>query len=541
MRVLICTSHFDSRDFFVATAPPLGLYRLQYALNQCSIDCDILDLSLSADQLPQYEKKITAGDYDIIGISVTHHNMTSDLDLLWRFRHASQKSDHYCLFIAGGQEATLNSNQWLDAGIDIIFKGYAEEVFAQFCKDYDQLSSPDKWQQHMATSYAGVAYREQSGRLYETHACSLDDAAFNIWSADILMKMDIPFDSYWGKLEKATAALNVYHNKFISRLVRLYTSSHCSMTCGYCSSRSFVKSSQGKNQPVIALNADKTYELIDYFCNQKGAKGFLFSDDDFIGCSSSRRQRIMDICERISHAKGSGKLSNDIIFNCQARVDDFLNHKTKHVYDDLIISMARAGFHSIGLGVETFPAHLLKAPSIHKAIYTEDDVFSVINALIDQHIVPTVNIILLIPESSVDDILYTIKCAFSCLKKGAQIAVTPFMDAFPGSTIYEDSTYERTFKTWIHPETGEVYHISDRFLPFDACLRDIMPAWPDQILKEMSRLKSDNNWAYDMLPKPITGLAIFIAILRLLKKNDLMSELNDYAKMIFSDAKKESL
>ena len=36
---------------------------------------------------------------------------------------------HPVLFVAGGQEAAMNSRQWLDLGIDLIFLGFAEHPF----------------------------------------------------------------------------------------------------------------------------------------------------------------------------------------------------------------------------------------------------------------------------------------------------------------------------------------------------------------------------------------------------------------------------
>ena len=48
---------------------------------------------------------------------------------------------------------------------------------------------------------------------------------------------------------------------------------------------------------------------------------------------------------------------------CQARVADFVNRRQqgKVVREDLIRLMKNAGFHNIGLGVETFSERLLRS------------------------------------------------------------------------------------------------------------------------------------------------------------------------------------
>ena len=112
-------------------APPIGVYQLLNYLVQRNHDCEIFDQEIETEA--EYLKNVEAGKYDVIGMSVSHDHMPEDLDLYWRFKFASEKSDKRSIFIAGGQEATLNWKQWLQLGVDLIFLGFAEKILLQFC------------------------------------------------------------------------------------------------------------------------------------------------------------------------------------------------------------------------------------------------------------------------------------------------------------------------------------------------------------------------------------------------------------------------
>ena len=70
--------------------------------------------------------------------------------------------------------------------------------------------------------------------------------------------------------------------------------------------------------------------------------------------------------------------------------------------------MEKASFLSIGLGVETFSDRLLKCPSINKKGLTSADSLKVIDAMLSTKIVPQINIIIGIPESTPDELADTL-------------------------------------------------------------------------------------------------------------------------------------
>jgi len=144
-------------------APPIGIYQLVNYLQKYGIGCDVFDREL--EDLQVYIDKVRNGDYDVVGISVSHQNMTEDLEALWKFMEAVRDGGHHTKIVAGGQEATLNWRQWIDVGVEVAFLGFAEKAFLEFCRRV--LTAVDNGTPQDIDDYVdgvpGVAYRDRSG------------------------------------------------------------------------------------------------------------------------------------------------------------------------------------------------------------------------------------------------------------------------------------------------------------------------------------------------------------------------------------------
>ena len=174
----------------------------------------------------------------------------------------------------------------------------------------------------------------------------------------------------------------------------------------------------------------------------------------------------MDLCDLIIDAKKKGRIKKNVIFNCQAKVGDFIIKKpVRKLHDDLIIKLKEAGFYHFGTGVETFSDKLLKVQSINKKI-SEADQHMVINGLLKHGFSPSVNLILFFPESTVEDMYSTMKTATEYMLKGVQIAMTPLLRPNPGSGIHELITKGLTpikakWVEWKNPDTGKIWTIEE--------------------------------------------------------------------------------
>jgi len=183
--------------------------------------------------------------------------------------------------------------------------------------------------------------------------------------------------------------------KFFVKTVRLYTSSHCPWKCGFCSSHSFLRMSNAtveqeekipkkpKNGELVSMNAlattgsqphpvyrispEQIYDIIVRHYDKYNPRVFLFNDDAFWDGNDRGFNHIMALCDLIIEGKRKGRIKQDIIFNCQAKVGDFIIKKpTRRLHDELIVKLKEAGFYHFGTGVETFAERLLMVPSINR-------------------------------------------------------------------------------------------------------------------------------------------------------------------------------
>ncbi|MFH0790591.1 MAG: cobalamin-dependent protein [Candidatus Omnitrophota bacterium] len=531
IKVLLMTSKSSVRDSIVAVAPPLGLWRLQYYLSQRGVECDVIDFSIDSEE--DYLRKIQQGRYDIVGMSVTHHNMVPDLEILWKCRMASKKSGKRCLFIAGGHEATLNYKEWLQFGkLDLILLGYAERSLYELCRRFSE--APDNIEAgELLEGMDGYVVLDKNGQAVYKPAKILTREDFREFSFCQVLKMDMPFETYWKELRNAAPVFGCHKNIFNAETVRLYTTSHCPMVCGFCQSRAFIRESQKRLSPILMLSAEEVYQLVLHHVNKYGAKGFLFSDEDFLVGSDAGLKRVFDFCNLVIEAKKNGSLPKEIVLNSQARIDDFLiknaEGKDRPVNHRLINIMRDAGFHSFGIGVETFSDRLLKSKSINKLAFCEAEAHRVLDAILESGLIPTINLILGVPESTVEDLVHTMKVGTEFFNKGCQIAVTALMDSFPGSTIHGSPDYKLMPRKWRNPYTGEDVVVASYFIPNDNRIADIVGQIRPVAILELDKIKARSSWNNPLTPKGVHSLSFFVAIAKLLELKDLYDYFTDTA------------
>lgn len=530
VKVLLTTSISDTRDFYVASAPPIGLCRLQHYLVKRGIECDVLDLSIRPELEPDYVYMVEQGIYDIVGISVSHHNMVPELETLWKFRTASEKNNKDCLFIAGGQEATLNYEQWLEAGMDLIVMGFAEKRLHELCVRFSENNTVEV--SELVKGMDGYAVRDKNGQIVFEPAKPFTAEEFRELSFEALMEMDTPYEDYWSELRKVSDVLTFHNNKFIPETARIFTASHCPMVCAFCSSRAFLPDAQEAITPVIMLSASEVHELIVQHVHKYGTKFFLLSDDDFVLGSKVGLKRVFDLCELIVESKNNGTIPADVGFYVQTRVDVFMTRTDKNqkvVNWDLIDAMKGAGFCSFGLGVETFSDRLLASPSMNKRFINEQDSCIVLDALLQRGLSPTINIILGIPETTVEEMIHSMEVAVEFFKKGCQIAVTGLMDSFPGASIHGHEDYPITTTEWVNPYNKQVVSISGSFIPFEAKIGSVIDRVRKLAAEELEKLKLDCGWTGPVIPKPISGLSVFIGVSKLVDRPDLAEYFSEVA------------
>jgi radical SAM superfamily enzyme YgiQ (UPF0313 family) len=516
IRILLTTSK-SWAGFNVS--PPMGLYRLKYVLENNGFDCDIFDFDVDSEN--DLHDLVKSGCYDLIGMSVTHVNMQDDLDALLTLKILPKRKT---VIAVGGQSASMNYRQWLESGVvDICFLGFAETNLVKFCQILARWGIG--YFRKIAGRVKGVAFVDCDGRICRIPSERLTQEEFVMLSFENAKKMIMPYPRYWNVM--AAKKNNQFNNAaFTIKTSRLYTSSHCSRQCGFCSSQSFIPSSQDSASPIFMLSAEEVFELVCDSIDKYGTQAFLFSDDNFLVGTAKGILRLEQFCEMVSDAKMGGKLPYEISFFCQSRVADFIRRdKRMHVLaSGLIAKMKKAGFRNIGLGIETFSPRLLKVGSINKIGVTTDDCHDVIEGLLKAGIVPQLFIILGIPESTTDELVHTMRIAVNYIVRGADIAVISKMRAYPGAPVVESGQYQLAYKQWTN-NLGKVISIADHVIPNDQRIDAILPKVDELTEVVIDEIRKEHQLPKDaIISKSLVGISSFIATARLINRRDIEME-----------------
>ena len=537
VRVLLMMSFSYSDDTFVAISPPPGLHWLRHYLNKNNIQCDVLDLDYEGDRLNEFLERTSKGYYQVIGMNVTHFNMINGLNTIWEFHKAADQSESPVVFIAGGQEATMNYEQLLKAAkLDLILTGFCEKSILKLSQNISFLLSNRMFVKdkkfslkELSNGIDGIAYYDEEGSKIYKPALPLTHEEFRELAYTNILDLELPYFEYWEKTRKTTVDnMTFSRNIFVVDTARIYTTSHCPRRCGFCSSQTFLPFSQSKNSKIIMLSAEEVHDLILRDVKKYGAKHFVIGDDDFPVGSKIGLERLSDICDLIMESRLSGELP-EISLYMQARIADFIvrENEKRSVNFELLTKLKSAGFYTFGLGVETFSDRLLKSPSVNKVGITSEDCKIVLDAMLDIGLNPLINIILCVPESTVDDLIQTIRMTTRFILKGCQTNVTAIMNAFPGAPLLDRPEYKYNTMSWKVPDTGETIEILRYFIPWDPQIAEIYNNLREETAKTRLEIIKNTTINFDTLPKPISALTMFITVAKLLKNKELEDELVD--------------
>ena len=610
MNVLLYAGFKDNAVFYSNVSPPLGLYRLKNYLERRNINCDVHDLSLKENNFENTLDKISKGHYDVIGISVDAEKMGRYFTLLLDIRNRIKNSGKKSLVVCGGQGGAHAYKDFIQKGkTDAVLLGFAEKNFHELCVTFEK--NRDKHISVYANDISGIAFPKDDlfVDVIKNPSKPLTEEEFKQLNYHEIKDLHIPYHDYWYHTEKEGAAslnlnkknkleanthlesadrivqsdphcdmpLNKDTQKFFVETIRLYTSSHCPWKCGFCSSHSFLRMSNAtveqenkipqkpksgaelsmnslatcgsQPHPVYRITPEQIYDIIERHCVKYDPKVFLFNDDAFWDGSTPGFNHIMKLCDLIIEGKNKGRIKKDIIFNCQAKVGDFIIKKpVRKLHDDLIIKLKEAGFYHFGTGVETFAERLLRVPSINKkGNVSEKDQHMVIQGLLKHGFSPSVNIILFIPEQTIDELFYVMKTATEYMLKGTQIAMTPLLRPQEGSGINELikkglTPIKAKYSEWVNPKTKEVFKYPLYCIPLEKKLADFIEQFEIKEYDDMIRLSQGeqekivktSGWDSKVVPRPVTALSVFITLSRYLKEDEWVKYFEDAVYQILA-------
>lgn len=505
MRVLLVSSFVFPGG---SVSPMLGLYRLSHHLAKHGIDCDIVDLAI--DKVEEVFDKIEKGFYEIIGLSVSDTYIVKDIEFLSKAQEKGNGQD--ILFVAGGVTATSNYKQILDIGFDVVVLGYGENALLELCK-------MKQAKRFVLESVQGVAWKKN-----DTYRCTelqkMSFAVFKHFNFDNELEMNIPYKKYWDITRQEKEKFSTNKTDFIVETVRLYTSAFCPGKCGYCSAK-ILRLAHGKNQPEFFLPSEMVMELVHHVVQKYGAKLILFNDDDFFGIP----KRSIDFLENIIKEKASGKLPSDLTFFGQMRVMDALD-SNKKPHRALLRLMEQSGFNRVALGVESFSSRLLSTPMMHKKGYNAEIIESLIDAMVEHSICPQINIMLGVPETSENEVVYDLQKALECIDKGCTVTIIPHILAFSGAPVYSHEMYPTSTRKLYNTTLSKSIVLKKSFLIHDKNVQEKFDLYDDLYEKTLKKFIQKNSLG-NRIHRQYLSLIAILVLSKLFEAKDIFKKVSN--------------
>jgi len=301
---------------------PLGLGYIASVLLQSGFNVKLLDPEAQKMTLDDIEKIVEEWKPFIVGISSATPNFASVLGIV----RLVKKVNPHIVTVAGGIHVTalpefvLRKNEELD----IVAIGEAEYTMLELC-----LASRNGFRSY--DSVRGIAYRRDDKIVFTKPRPLVQDPDTLPFPARHLIDLNLFYPNLFNTRRRRSAGI--------------ITSRGCPFKCYFCASNLTMGS---RYRPH---SASRVFDEISMLVRNHNVEQILFFDDTF----TLQRQRVVDICEHILRS------GIKVDWHCFGRVSD--------VDQEMLKLMEKAGCSSIGYGVESGNAEVLK--SIKKGITIE--------------------------------------------------------------------------------------------------------------------------------------------------------------------------
>jgi len=342
----------------------------------------------------------------------------------------------------------------------------------------------------------------------------------------------IPYEAYWDANRAIYPEETLRARGATLRTARLFTSSHCPNGCGFCSSQMLLASAGGGSQvAVLRLTAEEIATLVKKVVDAHHADAIYFNDDDFVIGGEAGRERIKQFSRLVKQMKARGEIPEGFKFYTQTRARS-ITVKRKYGQDfepdmELLDLMKEAGFALVAIGVETFSDRLSKQPSINKKTPTQVSE-AALNGLFAAGIIPLINILLMPPETTEEDILITAEKIMDYVRRGARVSMQPLVEVYPGAPMVTPqglaNLHVRTLK--VEAEGGRPsLEILQDVLPSDDRIRAVAVDIEDKANQVLAGFSNIQGWNFRYPPQPIPGLTYLSALLQGLGHQDKVQQI----------------
>jgi len=297
--------------------PPLGILSLAAYIRQTvpGTEIDVIDLTFSRKPLEMLQQRITAGHYDVVGVSV----MTPMLkEALYASRVARQAPSRPLVLWGGPHPTVLPEESLAYDCVDAIALGEAEETMRELIV---QGGNPE--------GVAGLWFKREGEVVYNPPRPPIHDLGALPHPARDLVDMDA-YARVWYSLTAASPTL---------RGTSVIASRGCPYSCTYCQPTLQKLFGRRTRRRPVGHVIDELRELRDRY----RLDAFMLEDDTFIAHH--------DWSLRFAQSLAASGL--DFKWGCNVRAD--LVVRSPH----LLAEMVRAGLVQINMGIESGSQRIL--------------------------------------------------------------------------------------------------------------------------------------------------------------------------------------
>ncbi|MBI5332439.1 MAG: B12-binding domain-containing radical SAM protein [Candidatus Aenigmarchaeota archaeon] len=329
------------------------------------------------------------------------------------------------LLVAGGIEAQFNYQTLLDKSpCKIVVLGEGEMPMTMIADGFSLDNIP------------GIVLRKDS----------IPFSNEQFWNATKNIEWEkIRYEDYWDFYIEKYRQKNDLTEERLDQIhtLRIFTRNRCPRNCRFCSSTNQLTWASGKlGVPIIDIMADQ--DLIGLIERIKKAhprlRTIYFTDDDF--CIS--KEKVIEFCKNVA-AKNLG-----LRFIAFSRVNE--------LDEEVLGWMSKAGFKVLNIGVESFSQKVLDEMNKNYNTSIAHDVLKLIKK---NGILPFISIILITPDTELDDIEKTVDNLMPLIKDEVVVSsIAMSCIPFKGSEFYE-TTFD--YMTDIIKIPGTIHRIKRHY------------------------------------------------------------------------------
>lgn len=429
MRILLVAPLDKTVGIYNWGAPSLGLIRISSYLKRYSPKTEILFYDPQIDSFDPLIKWRNC-HIDIVGISLLHFTLLNTLEFinLWKKIHPES------LIVVGGNEAAANYQDIFDKSpADIAVLAEGEETFLKIVK----------WKQRLEKleNITGIVYRK--------YAQAIDDD--NLW--DYWKEVDFSkyrYKDYWRQIASLYQEPPWEKIKYI----RLVTTSHCQRHCTFCS-LAFVRNiACGKFVKPASLKGWQIMELVHKIYKQlPDVRTIYFVSDDVF---YPNKQDFLDFM----------KLYKESGLNYRILIQT----STYSIQEQDFPKLKEINCQHITIGIENCSIRIRETLGKYQDQQKIEDIIT----WSKKYGIQLYYLIILIPpESTLEDLRINYETLKRWLSLRVQISIEPVIYVYRGTPLYEDINYQFLYEKKRIKETN--FYLKDPvyILPKDPIVKEL--------------------------------------------------------------------